>query len=156
MLSCVQPCLRGRPSLVSHVSPPTGEEGIWETESGFLGVVPGPGKTPSPTNGSWLLFPDMCPSRTEGKAWAKIYRGERRLLGPARRTWQEMEGAGSSQIPQTSDPVSDMSHLYSTKVTPAAGVEGLRGSTAGQGVASANQRRGNGIQETTYLEDGLV
>lgn len=67
-----------------------------------------------------------------------------------------MKEPGCGQILQTSDPVSDRSHLCSTKVTPAVGAEGFRGSMAGQGVALATQGRGGGIQDMLYLEDGLL
>lgn len=67
--------------------------------------------------------------------------------------WQETKEAGSGQILQTSDPVSDGSHLCSTKVMLAAGGEGLRGSTGRQGLALATQGCGGGIQELLYLEE---
>lgn len=71
--------------------------------------------------------------------------------------WQEAKEAGNGQILQTSDPVSDGSHLCSTKVMLAAGGGGLRGSTGGQGLALATQGRDGGIQELLYLEeDGLL
>lgn len=83
---------------------------------------------PSPTNGSWLLFPDLCPSRNR-MACVKIYRGEHQLLGLVNR--EEMrEAGGSDQILQIADGESNMSHLCSTKVTQATRGEGLRGSRA--------------------------
>lgn len=82
----------------------------------------------SPTNGSWLLFPDFCPCRNR-MACVEIYRVEHQLLGLVNR--EEMrEAGGSDQILQTADGESNMSHLCSTKVTQAIGGEGLRGSRA--------------------------
>lgn len=70
---------------------------------------------PSPTNGSWLLFPDLCPSRNR-MACVKIYRGEHQLLGLVNR--EEMrEAGGSDQILQIAGGESNKSHLCSTKVT---------------------------------------
>lgn len=114
-------------------------------ESGFLVAVPGPGRTPSLTNGSWLLFLDLCPSRTEGMTRAKTRGGGTRSWVWPAGVWQEWKEAGSGRILQTSGPVSDQSHFCSTKVTPAVGAEGLRGSTTGQGVALAAQGHGGGI-----------
>lgn len=137
-LNCVPPCLGGGPAW-SLPQWPTHRRAdrIWEMESGFLVAVPGPRRTPSLTNGSWLLFLDLCPSRTEGTTRAKTRGGRHPLLGLAGRGVAGVEGGWQQPDPETSGPVSDQSHFCSTKVTPAVGAEGLRGSTAGQGVALA-------------------
>lgn len=76
----------------------------------------------------WLLFLDVCPSRNRRNGRICRESAGSWLQPPG--AWQEMREASSSQILQPSDGESDLSHLCSTKVTGAAGGEGLRGSRA--------------------------
>ena len=70
---------------------------------------------------------DRAHTEAEEMAWAKIRRGECWLSAPA--NWGVAgDEAGHSQIPQPQAGESGLSPLCSTKVTWAAGGEGLRGS----------------------------
>lgn len=116
-------CLGGGLACLAHFSPPAGHLGDGVR---FPGGSPQAWE-PSPTNESWLLFPDLCPSRNR-VARAEICRGEHWLLGLVNR--EDTRETNSSQILQISDGESDMSRLCSTKVPRAVGGEGLRGSKA--------------------------
>lgn len=92
-LRCVarSPACGGRPSPVS----PTSAHPL--VESGFLVAVPGPGRTPSPTNGSWLFLTCVQVEQKERM-------GECRLVGLASRGVAGDEGGWQRPDPADIGP----------------------------------------------------